>query len=139
MKASILYRIAAALLVLYAAGHTFGFRRPSQREDARAVVSLMKSVRLDVQGSERSFWDFYVGFGLFCTAFLLLSAVLAWQLGGLSGEALRQVPSAATWGLAVCFAVTTVLTWRYFFIAPGVFSTLVTICLVAAAWLAGRP
>jgi hypothetical protein len=36
---------------------------------------------------------------------------------------------------AGAFAVATVVTWRYFFVAPIVFSLLVTLCLTAAAWL----
>jgi hypothetical protein len=33
----------------------------------------------------------------------------------------------------------TFLSWRYFFIAPVVFSAVITVCLVLAAWAAGRP
>jgi hypothetical protein len=43
-----------------------------------------------------------------------------------------------TWGLAVCFVAVTFLSWQYFFIAPVVFSGLITLCLLAAAWSAGR-
>jgi len=43
-----------------------------------------------------------------------------------------------TWAFAVCFAVITVVSLRYLFIAPVVFSALITICLVVAAALSGR-
>jgi len=138
MSSSLAYRIASVLLVLFALGHTIGFRKPADQGEGVAVGTLMKSVHVAVQGSRRTFWDFYVGFGLFATVFLLLSAFLAWQLGGLSREALSQTPSAATWGLAVAFGVITVMTWRYFFVVPGVFSTLVTIFLFIGAWSAGK-
>ena len=138
MSHTISYRIASVLLVLYALGHTLGFRRPADRPDGSTVAALMRSSHVTVQGARRTFWDFYVGFGLFATVFLLLSALLAWQLGGLSTEALAQMPWAATWGLAITFAILTVMTWRYFFVAPVVFSTLVTLFLVIGAWSAGK-
>ena len=43
-----------------------------------------------------------------------------------------------TWGLAACFAAVTILSWAYFFAAPGVLATLATLSLAAGAWLAGR-
>ena len=138
MSSTLSYRIASVLLALYALAHTFGFRRPADRPDGSTVAALMRSTHVTVQGSRRTFWDFYVGFGLFATVFLLLSALLAWQLGGLSADALARVPWAATWGLAITFAVLTVMTWRYFFVAPVVFSSLITLLLFLGAWSAGK-
>ena len=135
--ASILYRVAGILLVLFAAGHQLGFRRVDPRWKADAVVESMKATRFDVQGFPRSYWDFFTGFGLFVTVLLLFAAVLAWQLG--SAAAAGPGPLAVVrWAFAACFVVAAVTTWRYFFPAPGVLSTLVALCLVAAAWAAGR-
>jgi hypothetical protein len=134
MTSSVFYRVAAVLLVLYAAGHTYGFRQPAEFPGpSKEVADQMKSVRFPTQGFMRSFWDFYVGFGLHITVLLLFAALLAWQLGGLTAPALAAQPWAMTWGFAICFAVSTVMTWRYFFVAPGVFSTLITLCLIAGA------
>jgi sugar phosphate permease len=72
------------------------------------------------------------------TVFLLFSALLAWQLGALSHDVLVRMP-AVTWGLAVCFLAVAALSWRNFFAVPGVFATAVSLCLLAAAWLSGRP
>jgi len=137
MSSSLFYRIAAVLLVLFAIGHTVGFRQTKGMTGADSVVSVMKSVHFTVQGSSRAYYDFFVGFGLFVTAFLLFAAVLSWQLGGVSREVLAQLP-LATWGLAVCFLAITILSWTYFFLAPGIFSILITACLTAAAILAGK-
>jgi len=134
MSSSLLYRIASVLLVLFAIGHTLGFRQTDSRWGVDSLVSSMRSVRFDVQGFNRSYWDFYVGFGLFVTVFLLFAAVLAWQLGGMAHETLTLMP-VVTWGLAVCFVGITVLSWRYFFLPPGIFSSLITACLILAAWL----
>ncbi len=98
----------------------------------------MQSIHFDVQGFSRTYWDFYVGFGLFVSVFLLFAAVLAWQLGGLPAETLARMRGTA-WALALCFAAVTVLSWTYFFIIPVVFSIVLTVCLVAAAWRSSKP
>jgi hypothetical protein len=137
MSSSLFYRIAAVLLVLFAIGHQLGFRQTKGMTGADSVVSLMKSVHFPVQGFQRTYYDFFVGFGFFVTAFLLFSALLSWQLGGVSQEFLAQIP-LATWGLATCFLVVAVLSWSYFFLAPGIFASLIFACLIVAAGLAGR-
>lgn len=130
MKASLFYRIAAVLLVLFAAGHTFGFRQIDPNWGVDSLVGAMQSTHFVTQGFSRTYWDFYVGFGLFVTMFLLFAAVLAWQLGGLPADTLARMRGTA-WALAVCFGVVSFLIWRYFFLAPIVFSIVITVCLIA--------
>lgn len=137
MKAPILYRIASVLLLLFAAGHTFGFRQNNPEWRAGAVLALMRSVHFDAQGFNRTYWDFFSAFGLFFSAFLLFAAVLAWLLARLPAETLARVRSIA-WALAICFVAITVLSWIYTFTIPIVFSTLITVCLTAAAWLSAK-
>ena len=134
MKASVFFRIAAVLLLLFAAGHTFGFRQNNPEWGADAVLASMRSVHFDAMGFTRTYWDFFSAFGLFVTVFLLFSAVVAWVLAGLPAETLARVRSIA-WALAICFVAITALSWRYAFTIPIVFSALVTVCLIAAAWL----
>jgi hypothetical protein len=137
MSASILYRIASVLLVLFAAGHQLGFRRTKPAWGVDAVVASMQTTRFDVDGFSRTYWDFFSGFGFFVTVLLLFAAVLCWQLGGLGAEQLWSL-RIVTWALALCFVLLAVFTWRYFFLVPGVFSSVVAACLVLAAWLAGN-
>jgi hypothetical protein len=135
MKAAVFYRIAAVLVLLLDAGHTSGF----PWSDPKWGVDLgpMRSTHFDILGFSRTYWDFYVGFGLFVTVFLLLAVVLAWQLGGLPAETLALMRGTA-WTFAVCFAAITVLSWRYLFIIPIVFSMVITLSLTAAAWLSAK-
>jgi len=135
MKASLFYRIAAVLILLFDAGHTVGF--PWSDPKWGVDLSSMQSAHFYILGFSRTYWDFYVGFGLFVTAFLLLAAVLAWQLGGLPPETLSRLRSTA-WMLALCFAAVSLLSWRYFFAIPIIFSIAITLCLVAAAWLSAK-
>jgi hypothetical protein len=138
LKASVFYRIASVLLVLFAIGHTLGFRKIDPKWGVDSLIGSMQSIHFDVQGFSRTYWDFYVGFGLFVSVFLLFASVLAWQLGGLPAETLARQRGTA-WALALCFAAVTVLSWTNFFIIPVVFSIVVTVCLVAAAWLSSKP
>ena len=137
MKASLLYRIASVLLLLFAIGHTLGFRQTNPEWGVGALIDSMRAIHFDAQGFSRTYWDFFSAFGLFFSVFLLFAAVLAWQLAGLPAEIFARMRGTA-WALAISFAAVTVLSWRYAFLIPIVFSALITICLIAAAWLPAK-
>jgi hypothetical protein len=137
MKASLFYRIASVLLLLFAIGHTLGFRQNNPEWGVSSVIDLMRSIHFDAQGFNRTYWDFFSAFGLFFSVFLLFSAVLAWQLAGLPAEIFARMRSTA-WALAICFAAVTALSFRYAFTIPIVFSTLITLCLIAAPLLSAK-
>jgi hypothetical protein len=138
MKASPLYRTASVLLLLFAIGHTLGFRKTDPKWGVDNLISSMQSLHFDAQGFNRTYWDFYVGFGLFVSVFLVFMAVLAWQLGGLPAESLALMRGIA-WVLAICFVAIALLSWKFFFIVPLIFSVLIMACLIAAAWLSPKP
>jgi hypothetical protein len=131
------YRIASVLLVLFAIGHTLGFRQNNPAWGAGSVIESMRSIHFDAQGFSRTYWDFFSAFGLFFSVFLLFAAVLAWQLGILPAEIFARVRSIA-WALAICFGAVTALSWKYAFTTPIVFSAVITMCLIAAAWLPAK-
>jgi hypothetical protein len=139
MKASVFYRIAAILLVLFAVGHTLGFRQNNPDWGAGSVISTMQATRFDAQGFNRTYWDFFSAFGLFFSVFLLFAAILSWQLGSLRTEDFGVFMRSIGWALAISFAVITGLSFKYAFTTPIVFSTLITVCLIAAAWLSAKP
>jgi hypothetical protein len=137
MKASVFYRIAAVFLLLFAVGHTLGFRQSDPGWGVDALLSSMRSIHFDVQGFNRTYWDLFVAAGLSVGVFYLLSAILAWQLGGLPAESLARMRGIA-WAFALCFAAITIVSWRYLFILPIVFSSAITMCLISAAWLSSK-
>ena len=138
MRPSVFYRIASILLLLFAIGHTFGFRQNNPEWGVDTVLSAMRSIHFDAQGFNRTYWDFFSAFGFFFSVFLLFAAVLAWQLSNLPAETLARIRGIA-WTLAICFAAVTALSLRYAFTTPIVFSTLIAVCLIAAAWLSVKP
>jgi hypothetical protein len=137
MKASLFYRIAAILLLLFAVGHTLGFRQSDPSWGVDALLASMRSIHFDVQGFSRTYWDLFVAAGFSVGVFYFFAAILAWQLGRLPAESLGAMRGTA-WAFAVCFAAITLVSWRYLFVLPIVFSGVITVCLVAAAWLSAR-
>jgi len=137
MKASMFYRIAAVLLLLFAGGHTLGFRQSDPQWGVDALLGSMRSIHFDVQGFNRTYWDLFVAAGFSVGVFYLFAAILAWQLGGLPAVTLARMRGTA-WTFALCFAAITVVSWRYLFLLPIAFSIVITLCLTAAAWLSAR-
>ena len=97
----------------------------------------MRSIHFDVQGFSRTYWDFFVGSGLFVSVFLLFAAILAWQLGGLSPGTLARLRGTA-WAFALCFTALAILSWRYLFLLPLLFTIVIALCLIWAACLAPK-
>jgi hypothetical protein len=133
-------RVASVLTVLHCIGHTiggvFGVDAPPGTKEG-AVVEAMKSNQFEVMGATRSFWDFFIGFGLTISVSSLVQAVVFWQLAGLAKTEPRRIrPIIAAFLFAnLGFAV---LAWRYFFMPPLVGAVLTTIVLAVAYVGAGR-
>jgi len=137
MKSSLFYRVAAVLLLLFAAAHLFGFRQSDPKWGVDALLGSMRSIHFDVGGFNRTYWDLFLAAGFSVGVFFLFSAILAWQLGSLSTDTLARMRGTA-WAFAVCFAAITFLSWRYLFLPPFVFSLVITLCLTSAAWLSSN-
>lgn len=97
----------------------------------------MRSSHFQILGASRTYWDFYIGFGLTISVLLLLAAILAWELGALAAQA-SPLMRVTAWALPLCFAALTVLNCMYFFVIPIVFSSVITVCLFGAAALSPR-
>jgi hypothetical protein len=135
MNATLLYRIAAVLLILFAAAHTFGFLSftPPTPEGV-AVRDAMNHVHFQVKNHTYSYGNFYRGFGLFATAYLLFAAFLAWHLGGLAKKYPEAIGSLA-WAFLGLQLVSLALSWIYIGPPPAITSGLVAACLGWAAAL----
>lgn len=135
MTSRVLYRVASVLIVLFDVGHTLAF--PWSDPAWGVDTGAMKSAHFQILGFSRTYWDFYLGFALIQTVLLLFAAVLAWQLGGVPREASSSMRLTA-WALTVCFLALTVLSWKFFFTIPIVFSGLIALCLAIATARASR-
>jgi hypothetical protein len=137
MKASLVYRISAVLLLLFAVGHTLGFQQSDPGWGVDMLLGLMRSSRFEVQGFSRSYWDLFLAAGYSVGVFYVFSAVLAWQLAVLEASTLATM-RVGVWAFALCFAAIAIVSVRYLFVIPIVFSVVITACLSAGAWLSGR-
>ena len=137
MRASIFYRAAAVLLVLFALGHTLGFQQSDPAWGLDQLLASMQSTQFTIQGFTRTYWDFFLGAGFTVGVLYLFAALLAWQFGALPEATLAQM-RVALWGFVVCFAAITIVSWTYLFWIPIVNAGLITICLVAGAWRSQR-
>jgi len=137
MQASMFYRIAAVLLLLFAVGHTLGFRQSDPQWGVDAMLGSMRSIHFEVQGFNRTYWDLFVAAGFSVGVFYLFAAILAWQLGGLPAATLALMRGIA-WAFALCFAAITVVSWKYLFFLPIAFSIVITVCLTAGAWFSAK-
>jgi hypothetical protein len=138
MKASMFYRSAAVLLMLFAAGHTLGFSQSDPKWGIDALLGSMRSIHFDLMGFNRTYWDLFMGAGLSVSVLYLFAAILAWQMGGLPAATLALMRGAA-WAFALSFAAIAVVSWKYLFTIPIAFSIAITLCLTAAAWISAKP
>ncbi len=131
MKPTLFLRVASVLTLLYCLGHTSGVPwTPAQGPTEMAVIEAMKSHHFDVIGLQRTYWDFYFGFGLIISVFMLAQAVILWQLAGLAKRGI-QVRSIIVSFLAA-FLINAALAWKYFFIIPLVMAIAISTCLALA-------
>ena len=138
MKTSTLLRIAAVITFLFFAGHTSGVPwTPGEAPVDLAVIEAMKVDHFQVIGVSRSYWDFYLGFGLIISVFQLAQAIFLWQLGSLAKtEASRLRPIIAVFFFASL--LNGILGLIYFFAIPVVMAVLQTIFLALGFVSAGK-
>ena len=130
-SATLWLRAAAVLAALYAAGHTLGHPWTATRDVmAQGVTVAMQGVHFNAAGENRSYWDFYQGFGCAISVLLALQAVLLWQLAALArdGQAFRVSASAHL----VAFLCLGALAYRYLFALPLWLALAIAACLGAA-------
>jgi hypothetical protein len=138
MKAFHFLRIAAVITLLYFAGHTAGMPwTPYSDPEAKPILEAMKNHSFAENGFKGTYWDLYFGFGLVISLFLLLQAVVLWQVGSLAKTDATLVRPIVV-SLLVAFIINTALAWKYFFVVPVVMSGAITLCLTISLVLASR-
>ncbi len=131
------FRVAAGILLLFAIGHTLGFLafQPATAE-GRAVWESMQRVHFSDGHGSFSYGDFYIGFGLFISAFLLFAGWLNWILGGMTDVPQRRLLG---WSLVALELVSAGLSMWYFSWAPATLSVAAAFCSAAGALQSNGP
>ena len=134
MKPSTLLRVASIITLALFAGHSSGFPwTPDRSAGSDSLIGQMKSLHFDVMGFSRSYWDFYVGFGLTISVLLLLAVIILWKLASDAKTTPRRTRPFIGMLLAA-FTAIAILDWVYFFTAPLVLSIVIAVSL-AFAWV----
>jgi hypothetical protein len=132
MKNITAFRSASILLIIFCLMHTGGgmLAQKSLGPASDAVFDAMKSVHFNFNGADCTWYGFWFGFGLTASIFLLLSALVAWELGRVPNELWPRL-TLISWAFVVSHVANTVLAWKYFFAGPGVFGTIISLLLAA--------
>ena len=135
-------RAAACVTALLAAGHLLGNPwTPAANVEGQRLIDTMGSYHFDAMGFNRSYLDFYKGFGWMLGVYLLGHAVLFWQLAGLPKVAQANLrPLVAV--LCVEYCLVAAVGAKFLFWVPlGMSTAIAALLLVACISLraGGRP
>jgi hypothetical protein len=128
ISTSMMLRMASIISLLFAAGHTLGGLQSWSPPGETEVLRAMRSFRFDADGMNRTYSDFYIGFGLIISVFLLAQTAVLWQLSTVS----KKDPALIRPILSVFFisvVANAALTWRFFFAVPVILSVAMALCL----------
>ena len=128
MTTTLLLRIASVISLIFTAGHTMGGLRQWSPMGDNPVLKSMTEVRFDTMGANRSYLDFFMGFGWSITVLMLMETILLWQLASLAQtEPGRVRPIIAV--IALATVGTGAIAWRFIFPVPALFSAALVIAL----------
>jgi hypothetical protein len=137
MKPVLLLRIASVISLLFAVLHTLGGADSWSPVGETDVLRAMRAYHFDAGGVSRTYLDFYLGLGFSVGVFLLLQAVLLWQLATIA-----QVDSIRIRPMVVSFIVASLacafLSWKFIFVAPAIFSVVIAALLAFTFYAAGK-
>jgi hypothetical protein len=125
--------IAAALASIQYLAHAVLFLRakPQHGKDEVDLLEQMKRKRWKFNGFERSYWDFYFGYGLLAILWGAVEIAILWVLVSTAGKgSVSIVPLVGI--LLVANVAHAALTLRYFFLTPVIFDVLIAILLAMA-------
>jgi len=131
MTTTLLLRIASVISLLFTAGHSLGGLKKWSPMGDNDVLKAMTAVRFNTMSVNRSYLDFFMGFGWLLSVVMLMQTVLLWQMASLANTNVAQVrPMILAFALAtLAFGV---IAWRFLFPMPALFSSALLIALVAA-------
>lgn len=131
MTTTLFLRIASAISLIFTLGHTAGGLQKWSPMGDNEVLRSMTAVRFNAMGANRSYLDFYMGFGWSLSVVMLMQTVLLWQMASLA----RTNPASVRPMIAVIALATVacgIIAWRFLFPIPALFSIALLIPLAAA-------
>jgi hypothetical protein len=131
MTTTLWLRISSIISLLFAIGHTLGGLKYWSPMGDNPVLQAMRTVRFNALGVNRSYLDFYLGFGYSISVSQVMLTVLLWQFSTLAQTDSRRVrPMIIVVALAI--AVGGLVAWRFIFPVPALFSLALVATLIMA-------
>ncbi len=125
-------RISSVVSLVFAVGHALGGLKYWSPMGDNAVLQSMRATRFATMGTNRSYFEFFMGFGHLLTVSQVVQAILLWQLAALIGtDPLSVRPMIAV--IALGTLAGGVLSWRFLFPIPALFCILL-LATLAIAW-----
>lgn len=135
MKTGLLLKIAAGLILFFAAGHAVGHitRKNIADPAGRSVVAAMESYTFNITGMTRTFDNYYEGMSINLIITLVALALLLWIVSAYA-EDNRKFSIAVLAPVEVCVAGFCITGFLYFFLVPAI-TCLAAAVLIGAAML----
>ena len=131
MTTTLWLRVSAIIMLVFTLGHTLGGLGHWSPMGENAVLEAMRTVRFDAMGASRTYFDFYMGFGWMLSVTMLMEAILLWLLAGLArSDAALVRPMVSV--IALSAVAGAILSWRFLFPVPALFSLVLVVCLAMA-------
>lgn len=133
MKPRILLRITVVLTLFYAFGHVMGHLTRKETSDPvnKEVIRQMEQNKFSVNGSMRSWDDFYEALSLDSALVLLVFAVIFWMLSGMV-EKYPRVVYDLLWPILICLIGFSITNFLYVFMIPTATSLITCIVIITA-------
>lgn len=131
MTTTLLLRIASVISLLFTVGHSLGGLKKWSPMGDNEVLKAMTAVHFETMGANRSYLDFFMGFGWSLSVVMLMQSALLWQMASLASTNVAYVrPMIAVFALAT--VATGIIAWRFLFPVPALLSGVLGIALFSA-------
>jgi hypothetical protein len=135
-----LIRLSSILTFLLMVGHISAYPWTSTHGlQEIQLVDSMKAIDFEFSGEHSSYWNLYLGWGVWLAVLLLTLAIVLWLLSDLARLAPRRL-GAITGIISASCLVGACISFRFFYIPPSlVLSAIGVILLTVAVQLLRRP
>ena len=116
MKAKVLLRIAAALILIHLLGHSVGHSIWDKPEDLKMqeVVAAMKGYSAEFMGATKSMGDYYNGYSLIMFGLYAMTIFVLWFASGFINEQ-RTIAVKILYPIAITYLAFGVIEYISFF------------------------
>ena len=129
----VLIRFSSILFVGLMIGHTSAYPWTSAHDPRETkLIELMKDIPFEFMRERSTYWNLYFGWGLLIGVLLLTLAVILWILSNLA-----HIGSRGVGAICVIVSATSLvgayLSFRFFYIPPFLFFSVICVILTTAA------